>query len=84
MIPHDPGCSFNPTRQPYEVAFRRCHCGVRPRGSETKEVYNRAPDMLLPGKHDQVIANRDRLIFDGIGESDIVPRDDLHRQLASE
>ena len=66
------------TRQSHEVAFRRCYCGVRLRGSEIKHVYDRAPDVFLPGKQYQAIANRDCLIVDGIGETDTVTRDDFH------
>jgi hypothetical protein len=42
-----------------------------------QHVHHGAPDMFLPGKHDQSIANRDCLIVDGIGETDTVTRDDF-------
>jgi hypothetical protein len=35
-------------------------------------VYNGTSDVFPPRKNDQAIANRDRLILDRIGETDIV------------
>ena len=45
-------------------------------------MYDRATDVFLPGKDDQVIANSDCLILDGIGETDTVTGDYFHGQLA--
>jgi hypothetical protein len=45
-------------------------------------VYDRAADVFLPGKDDQVIADSDGLILDGIGETDTLTRDYFHGQLA--
>jgi hypothetical protein len=46
------------------------------------DVHDRASNVLLPRKNDQPIANRDRLIRNCIGETDIVARDDFDGQLA--
>ena len=73
---------LNPARQSHEPAFGGCDCGVRARGAEIKHVYDRAADVFLPGQDDQVIADGDCLILDGIGEADTVTCDYFHGQLA--
>jgi hypothetical protein len=45
-------------------------------------VYDRAADVFLPGKDDQVIADSDCLVLDGIGETGTLTRDYFHGQLA--
>jgi hypothetical protein len=41
-----------------ESALRRCDRGEGLAGSEVEHVHDRAPDVFLPGEHDQVIAYR--------------------------
>ena len=45
-------------------------------------MYDRAADVFLPGKDDQVIADSDYLILDGVGEADALTRNYFHGQMA--
>src|SRR3954451_13985735 len=70
------------TSQSHESAGRRSYCRIRRTGSEVEHMHDRAADLLPPGENHEFIANGDCFVLDGVGEADIVARDDLHRQLA--
>jgi hypothetical protein len=60
----------------------RRYGGVGLAGSEIKHVNDRAADMFLPCKKDQVLANVDGLIRNRVGETDTVTGDDFYREFA--
>jgi hypothetical protein len=76
------GFDFNPAGQPHKSAFRWCYRGVCPTRNQIKHVYDRATDVFPPRKHYQAVANFDCLILNGVGETEIIARNDLHGQLA--
>jgi hypothetical protein len=45
-------------------------------------VHDRASDVFLPRENNELIANGDCLIFDSIGEADVITGHDFHGQLA--
>jgi hypothetical protein len=73
---------FNPSSESHETAFRGCHESVCIAGKEVDDVHDCAPDMLSPCKYYQTIPNIDSFIFDGVGKTGVVARNDLHSQLS--
>jgi hypothetical protein len=60
--------------------LRQRHLGLKQgsdAGTEIERAHNRASVAFLLRKNDQVISDRDCLVFDGIGEAKIGARNDL-------
>jgi hypothetical protein len=66
----------------HKFAFRWSHGGVSPAGNEIEHVDDRAPDVLLPRKHYQAVANGEYLVLDSVGETNGFICNYLDSQLA--
>jgi hypothetical protein len=64
---------FESSRRSHELAFCRRHSGMRLRSGEIEHVHNRAPDMFLPGKHYEAIANIDDLLKPSLASISAAP-----------
>src|ERR1044071_6659410 len=66
------GFEFNWTGQTHKPALRRRDGGVCLACRKIEHVHDRAADMLLPREHDEPSANGDGLVFNRVGEADVV------------